>query len=171
MLGSLCRWEVLQYTSWCPNGHFSLRPAPWNLDQAWSPQARLNNKLILSWCTATSALPYLDYAWPYEEVWERFSFCIILSVKTPPLLLQSSLVLSRKADFAEAFVFWIPWIPIKAAAISNLALIFHSWSCTNLSLRRRLCNMLGICLQSQHSFKIWAILHNSIETSENILQF
>ena len=70
-----------------------------------------------------------------------FSFCILLSVRTPPLLLQSSLVLPRKADFAEAYVFWIPWIPIQAAGISNLALILHSWSCTKPSLRRRLCKV------------------------------
>ena len=25
---------------------------------------------------ATSALPYLDYAWPYEEVWERLLFIL-----------------------------------------------------------------------------------------------
>ena len=30
--------------------------------------------------------------------------------------------------------------------------------------------IISIFLQSQHSFKIWALLHISIETSENILQ-
>ena len=96
MLGSRSRWEVLQYTSWCPNGHFSLRPAPWNLDQAWSLQARLNNKLILSWCTATSALPYLDFAWPYEEVWEHLLF-ILHFIECQ----NSATVIAKQSSLAE----------------------------------------------------------------------
>ena len=121
---------------------------------------------------SVDALPYLDYAWPYEEVWERLLFILhYIECQNSATGLAKQSSLAEKGWLRRSFCLWIPSIPIQAAAISNLALILHSWSCTNLSLRRRLCNMLGIFLQSQHSFKIWTILHISIETSENILQF